>query len=131
MEDAPGVAPAGEHVDLIGDARAGRVDQIEERHAEPARRLLDAHDLLDGARAPRAGLDRRVVGHDGDGAAVDLAEAGDDAVGGQVGRAVVGEQAVLDEVARVVVEEQAQALAREQLALLLRSWRGTSRRRRA
>ena len=34
VEDATRAAPAGEHLDLIGDARAGRVDQVEERHAE-------------------------------------------------------------------------------------------------
>ena len=31
VEDAPRAAAAGEHLDLIGDARAGRVDQVEER----------------------------------------------------------------------------------------------------
>ena len=52
------------------------------------RGLGEPHDLLDGARAPRPGLHRRVVGHDADRAPVDPADAGDDAVGGQVvGRA--------------------------------------------
>ena len=88
VEDAPGVAPPREHVDLIGDARARRVDQVEERDAQPRRRLLDAHDLLDGARAPRAGLHRRVVGHDRDRAPVHAPDARDDAVGGQIARRV-------------------------------------------
>ena len=83
-EDAPGVAAAREHVDLIGDARAGRVDQIEQRDPQPAGGLLDADDLLDRARAPRAGLHRRVVGHDGHRPPVHPADAGDHAVGGQI-----------------------------------------------
>ena len=86
VEDAPRVPPPGKHVDLVGDARARRVDQIEQRDAQPPRRLLDAHDLLDGARAPRPGLDRRVVGHDRDRAPVHAADARDDAVGRQIAR---------------------------------------------
>ena len=97
-EDPSRVPAPGEHLDLIGDARARRVDQVEERQPQPARRLLDAEDLLDRARAPRAGLDRRVVGHDRDRPAVHAPDAGDHAVGGQIGRGRVGEQAVLDEV---------------------------------
>ncbi len=34
VEDAPRAAAAGEHLDLVGDARARRVDQVEHRHAE-------------------------------------------------------------------------------------------------
>ena len=117
VEDAPRVAAPGEHVDLIGDARARRIDQVEQRHAQPARGLLDADDLLDRARAPRAGLDRRVVGHDRDRPAVHAADAGHHAVGGQVGRGRVGEQAVLDEVLAVrSIAQQRDALAAEQLA---------------
>ena len=87
-EDAPGVAAPGEHVDLIGDARAGRVDQIEQRDAQPPGGLLDADDLLDRARAPRARLHRGVVGHDGHRAPVHPPDAGDHAVGGQIAGAV-------------------------------------------
>ena len=64
----------------------GRVDQVEQREAQPARRLLDAEDLLDRARAPRPGLHRRVVGHDGDRPPVHPPDAGDHAVGGQIAR---------------------------------------------
>ena len=81
----PASAPAREHLDLVGDARAGAVDEVEHRHRRRSRRLLDAQDLLDGAPAPRAGLHRGVVGHDGDAAAVDDRRARDDAVGGQLG----------------------------------------------
>ena len=117
VEDAPGVAPPGKHVELIGDARARRVDQVDQRHGQPPRRLLDAHDLLDGARAPRARLYRRVVGHHRHRATVNLAQPRHHAVGRQLGRRVVGEQPVLDKIVDVV-EEQLEPLAHEQLALL-------------
>ena len=84
VEDAPRAAPAREHLDLIGDARAGRVDQVEERHAQPLGGLLDAEDLLDRALAPRAGLHGRVVGHDATVRPSIRADAGDHAVGGQL-----------------------------------------------
>ena len=45
---------AGEHVELIRDARAGRVDQVDERDAQAAGGFLDAQDLLHRALAPRA-----------------------------------------------------------------------------
>src|SRR5262249_21120372 len=73
--------------------------------------------LLDGARAPRPGLDRGVVGHDRDRAAVDAADAGDHAVGGEVRRLAVGQERVLDE-RRAVVAQARQALAAEQLPFL-------------
>ena len=92
------------------------VHEIKQRDAQPPRRLLDADDLLDGARAPRAGLDGRVVGHDGDGPPVHATHARDDAVGGQVGRVRVREQAVLDEVLPGFVAQKGDALAAEQLA---------------
>jgi hypothetical protein len=116
VEDAPRAAAAGEHLDLVGDARAGGVDEVEERTLEITRGLLDAQDLLDGARAPRAGLDGRIVGHDRDAAAVDHGEAGDHAVGGQLGIDRVGERRVLHERARV--DELCDALAGEELAAL-------------
>ena len=115
-EDAAGVAAAGEHLDLLGDPRAGRVDEVDHRHAVGERGLLDAEDLLDGLRAPRAGLDGRVVRHQRDGAAADRAHPGDDAVGAEPLGLPVGEQRVLAE--RAGVEQQRDALAHRQLALL-------------
>ena len=85
VEDAPGAAAAGEQRDLVGDARPGGVDEPEDRQLLGERPLGDADDLLDGARAPRAGLDRRVVRDDERGTSVDQALAGDHAVGRQPG----------------------------------------------
>ena len=116
-EDPPGVAAAGEHLDLVGDARARGVDEVDHRHAVAERRLLDAEDLLDRLGAPRAGLDGRVVGHQRDRAAADRAHAGDDAVGAEAVGLPVGEQRVLGE--RAVVEQPLDPLAHRQLALLL------------
>ena len=115
-EDAAGVAAAGEHLHLVGDAGAGGVDEVDHRHAVGERGLLDAQDLLDRLGAPRAGLDRRVVGHQRDGAAADRPEAGDDAVGAEALGLPVGEQRVLGE--RALVEQPRDALAHGQLALL-------------
>ena len=85
VEDPPGAAAAREQRDLVGDPGAGGVDEPEDRQLLGQRPLGDPDDLLDRARAPRAGLDGRVVGHDERGPAVDQALAGDDAVGGQAG----------------------------------------------
>jgi hypothetical protein len=115
-EDAARVAAAGEHLHLLGDARAGRVDEIDHRHAVGERRLLDPQDLLDRLRSPRAGLDGRVVRHQRDAAAADRADAGDDAVGAEPLRLPVREQRVLRE--RAGVEQPRDPLAHGQLALL-------------
>jgi hypothetical protein len=114
-EDAAGTTPPGEQLHLVGDARAGGVDEPEDGQLVPQRVLGDTHDLLHGARTPRAGLHRGVVGHHQRGAAVHPALAGDHAVGGQVGGQRVGQQAVLHE--RAGVEQQRQPVAHEQLAL--------------
>jgi len=111
-----GVAAPGEHVDLIGDARPRRIDQVHERNAQAPGALLDADDLLDRAGPPRAGLHRRIVRHDGDRQAMHAADAGDHAVGGQVCRGGVGEQAILDEVPARVVAQEGDSLSTEQLA---------------
>ena len=116
-EDAPRTSPAGEELDLVGDAGAGRVDQPHHGQLVAQRVLGQAHDLLDGARPPRAGLDGGVVGHDAHGTAVHQPPPGDHAVRGQVvgGRQRVGQQPVLHEGPRV--QQQRQAVAHEQLAL--------------
>src|SRR4029453_783068 len=82
----------------------------------PGRLFLDAHDLLDRLLAPRAGLDRVVVGHDADGTASDRADAGDNAVGGRVGLDIAGEQPVLLELG-AGIEEELEPVAHEELAL--------------
>ena len=74
-----------------------RVDEPEDRQLLAQRHLGGPHDLLDGARAPRAGLDGRVVGDDDRRPAVDGAAPGDHAVGRQPGGQRVGVAAVLDE----------------------------------
>jgi hypothetical protein len=81
-EDAARAAPAREHLELVGDARAGGVDQVDHRAAHLQRLLLDADDLLHGPAAPGARLHRRVVGHQGHDAPADAAQTGDHAVGG-------------------------------------------------
>ena len=83
VEDPPGAAAAREHLHLVGDPRAGRVDQVDHRHLELQRPLLDPEDLLDRLRPPRARLHGRVVGHQRDLAAADQRQAGDHAVGAQ------------------------------------------------
>ena len=112
-EDPPRAAPAREQLHLVGDAGAGRVDEVHDRHLESQRRLGEPHDLLDGAGAPRSRLHGRVVRHDAHRPAVDPADTGDHAVGGEILRERVREEAVLDE--RALVEQERQAVAHEQL----------------
>ena len=63
VEDPPGPAAAGEHLHLVGDPRAGGVDEVDHRHLELQRPLLDPEDLLDRLRPPGTRLHRRVVRH--------------------------------------------------------------------
>ncbi len=115
VEDLPGAAATGEQVDLVGDPGAGRVHQVDHRDSGGVGPLDDPDDLLDGPGSPRAGLDRRVVGHQADPPSVDGRGPGDDAVRGQTHGERIGELAVLDE--RSVVDESAHPLPGEQLAL--------------
>ena len=116
VEDPPGAAAAGKHLHLVGDPGAGRVDEVDHRQLQAQGPLLDADDLLDRLRAPRPGLDGRIVRHQGDPAAADRAEAGDDPVGSEALDLPVGEHRLLGEAARV--EQQVDPLADRQLALL-------------
>ena len=118
VEDAPGVEAAREDLDLLGDASPRRVDQVEQRDAEPLRALLDADDLLHRLLAPRAGLHRVVIGHDAHGAAADPADPGDDAVSGRVRLLIAGEEEVLLEV-RSRIQQEPEAIADEELPFLL------------
>ena len=51
-EDASRAPPSREQLDLIGDARPGRVDEVDDRNLVTERGLGQAHDLLDRARTP-------------------------------------------------------------------------------
>ena len=116
VEDAARAAAAGEHLHLVGDARAGRVDEVDHRHVVAQRLLLDAQDLLDGLGAPGAGLHGRVVGHQRDAAPADQRHAGHDAVGAEAVLVPVGEQRLLRE--RLRVHEPRDPLAHRDLALV-------------
>jgi hypothetical protein len=115
VEDLAGAAAAGEHLHLVGDPRAGRVDQVDHRQPRPVGLLDHPDDLLDSPGAPRSRLDRRVVGHQRDWPAADAGGAGDDAVGRQAVGQHVGERAVLSEAA--LVDEQRDPVPGELLAL--------------
>ena len=107
--------PAGEQLDLVGDAGTGRVDQPEDGKVVSEGVLAGAHHLLHRAGPPGPGLHGRVVGDYHDRTPLDGADAGDDAVGREVARRRVGEQRVLDEGAGV--EEEVEPVAHEQLPL--------------
>src|SRR5205085_7922221 len=64
-------AASGEHRYLIGDARAGRIDEVHHRNACAVSEFGDADHLFDAAGTPRSSLDRRVVREDADLSAVD------------------------------------------------------------
>ena len=98
VEDAPCAAPAGEHLHLVGDARAGRVHQVEQRAAAALRAVSWMRRIFSTVRAPQ--LPAFTVESFAMRATVRpsiLPEAGDDAVGGQLGVGGVGELPVLDE----------------------------------
>ncbi len=115
VEDLARAAAAGEHLHLVGDPGPGRVDQVDHRDAVGVRLLDDPDDLLHGAGAPGARLDRGVVGHQRHRPAVHGRGPGDHAVGRQAVGQHVGERAVLGEAARV--GQQLDPLPGEQLAL--------------
>ena len=127
VEDPPGAAAPREELDLVGDPRAGGVDEPEDRQLLTQGHLRGPHDLLHRAGAPRAGLDGRVVGDDDRRPAVDGAAPRDDTVGREPGGHRVGVAAVLDE--RPLVEQQVDPLADVQL-VLRGELRGRLRRRR-
>jgi len=67
-------------LELLVDAGAGGVEEVDERDSGLVRYLLGTDDLLEGSLAPGAGLDREVVGDDGHVPAVHAAYAGDDGI---------------------------------------------------
>ncbi len=128
VEDAARAAPPGEHLDLVGDARARRVDQVEQRAARGARAVSCTRRIFSTVRRPHEpAFTVGVVRHHAHRAAVDRPGAGDDAVGRQLGIQRVGERGVLDEAA--VIDEQRDALAARTACPARRSSRGTSARR--
>jgi len=115
VEDPPGTATPREEIHLVGDPRPGRVDEPEDGQLLAQRHLGGANNLLDSTSAPRAGLDRRVVGDHDRSPALHHSSSGDHAVGRQAGRHRVGVAPVLDE--GTFVEEQRDALPHVQLVL--------------
>jgi hypothetical protein len=118
VEDAARPTATREHLDLVGDACAGRVDEVDERHTAALGALLNAQNLLDGALPPGTGLDRRIVRHHTDRATVDPARARHDTIGREVARETVRERGVLDE--RALVQQQGEPLAAEELPVIAR-----------
>src|ERR1700687_2242017 len=110
------MAAPGEHIDLVCDARAGGVDQVEKWNPDAGGDLLAADDLFDGSSAPAARLDGWVVCHHGDLTAVDGAEPGDHAVGRQLLSEDVREQPVFHK--RAWIQQEVQAFACGELVLL-------------
>ena len=99
VEDPPEVVAVGEDVGLERQERAAAVDEVDARQPVLERDLLGPEVLLDRHRVVGAALDRRVVGDDDAGRALDPADAGDDAGarGVVVVQAVGGERAQLEE----------------------------------
>src|SRR4029077_4673397 len=95
--------------------------QIEDRDPQPFGGFLDADDLLDRPRSPRARLDRRVVGHHAHGAALDAPDHCHDAVGAVARLLAVGQQPILDQ--EIGVEQQLEAAPHGQLVLLAKLFR--------
>ena len=119
VEDPPEVVAVREDLGLERQERAARVDEVDARQPVLERDLLRAQVLLDRHRVVRAALDRRVVGDDDAGRALDPADAGDDpgarrVVVVQAGR---GERAQLEE-GGARVDEPVDALADRELAAL-------------
>ena len=109
--------PAGEDLDLLRDAAARGVHEVQQRHLEALSPLLDADDLGHRLLPPGAGLDRVVIGHDADGAPPDTTHAGHHTVGGGVGFLIAREEEVFLELGPGI-EEELEPVAYEELALL-------------
>ncbi len=116
-EDPSEVIPVGEHLVLLEQHRAARVDEVDAREPVGRRDLLRTQMLLDRDRVVRAAGDRGVVGDDHALATRDAPHAGDDPGGGHLaavhpeGR----ERGHLDE-RRPDVEQPVDPVPREQLS---------------
>ena len=117
VEDPPEVVAVGKDLGLERQERAARIDEVDARQPVLERDLLRPQVLLDRHRVVGAALDRRVVGDDHAGRALDAADAGDDAGAGRlvVVEAVRGERAQLEE-GRTGVEQAVDPLADGELA---------------
>ena len=111
-DQAPGVS-AGVAVELLVDARPGRVHEVDDGDAGGLRPGLQVDNFLERAPAPGARLDGEVIGDDRDGSPVHLPDDGDHRVAGQA-LLGAGQQPVLE--VRHVVQQQREALAHQQPA---------------
>ncbi len=116
-EDPAEVVSIGEHIVLIRQVRAARIDEVHARQPVLGRDLLRAHVLLHRDRIVGAALDRRVVADDHALAAGDPADAGDEARARRivVVHPVRGELRQLEE-RRARIEQLRDPIARQQLA---------------
>ena len=119
VEDPPEVIAVREDLRLEREERAARIDEVDARQPVLERDLLGPQVLADRHRVVGAALDRRVVGDDDAGRALDPADARDDPGAGcvvvvQAGR---GEGRQLEE-GRARVEQPLDPLADGELAAL-------------
>ena len=117
VEDPPEVVAVGEDLVLQRQERAARVDEIDARKVVLQRDLLCPQVLLHRHRVVRAALDRRVVRHHHDLAAVHDGDAADDARAGCVApvQLLRGQRGELEE-GGTGVAQPLDAVSHEQLA---------------
>ncbi len=114
VENAPEMVAVGEHLVLVGQVGAARVDQVDARKAMLAGDLLGAQVFLHGQWEVGAALDRGVVGDDHALDAGDPADSGDHAGGGHLGAVdLMGGQRADLEKRRALVEQMVDAIAHE------------------
>ncbi len=117
VEDPPEVLAVGEHLVLLRQEGATRVDEVDARQPVLLRDLLGAEVLLHRHRVVRAALDRGVVADDHDRPALHEADARDDARTRRVAvvESLRGERRQLEERA-ALVEQPVDPVAWQQLS---------------